>query len=71
MNSSVGILKSPPRNEKTLRNFDFILPKFRFILPKFYFGPRWRIFGCSVEVPLGQQEKVTTRSDPAVTFRMF
>ena len=37
-NSSVEIFSYPVRNEKILRNFDFILPKFHFILPNFYFG---------------------------------
>ena len=34
----------PPRNEKTLRTYDLLLPKFQLILRKFHFAPRWRIF---------------------------
>ncbi len=50
INSSVEILDYPVRNEKILRNFEIFLPKFHFILPNFYFGARWRIFVCSLEI---------------------
>ena len=50
-NASVEISNPPPRNEKILRNFDFILPKFHFILPNFYFGPPWKNFVSSLTLP--------------------
>ena len=43
MNSSVKVFDFPVRNGKTLRTFDFTLPKFHLILPKFCFSPPWRI----------------------------
>ena len=46
-NASVGIVYSPRRNGKILRNFHFILPKFHFILPKFYLPSPWGIFAFS------------------------
>ena len=49
-NASVANELPPPRNEKILRNFDFILPKFHFILPNFYFAPLWRIFVSSLTI---------------------
>ena len=67
--SSVEIFDYPARNEKILRNFDFILPKFHFILPKFhfilpnfYFGPLWGIFVCSVEIPNFLGKEIIIRS---------
>ena len=50
MNSSVKVFDFPVRDGKTLRNFDFILPKFHFTLPKFCFSPRWKIKNNSVEI---------------------
>ena len=49
--SSVEIADYPRRDEKILRNFDFVLPKFHFILPNFYFPIPWGISICSVEMP--------------------
>ena len=43
MNSSVKVFDFPVRDEKTLRNFDFILPKF-------CFSPRRKIKNNSVEI---------------------
>ena len=42
--SLVEISDYPVRGGKTLRTYDFFIPKFHFILPKFYFAPTWRIF---------------------------
>ena len=46
---SVEIADYPQRDEKILRNFDFVLPKFHFILPKFHFPVPWGKFVCSLE----------------------
>ena len=57
-NASVENGHPSPRNEKTLRNFDLLLPKFHFILPKFYFLAPWRNFVSSLEIShfLGRKE---------------
>ena len=44
VNSSVGIFDFPVRGGKTLRTYDFILPKFHLILPKRFLLPPWGIF---------------------------
>ena len=48
VNILVEISDYPVRGGKTLRTYDFILPKFHFILPKFYFGSPWENFVFSL-----------------------
>ena len=50
MKSSVKVFDFPVRDRKTLRNFDFILPKYHLIPPKFYFAPRWELKNNSVDI---------------------